>query len=1295
MVDRSYYFTEDEMKEMTRNEAPDDLKNYANEKWNIFKELNEEELKTNFKKSFEDYKPLLVKLFNNLYIEGYASVEEFNHFKNELDNVKNYDVGRYCLDGDENNCRLWAFTSTKAYENLLPVVQAYVDSVASSPKQKVGLNQNASASQCQDNLVKNIIQLGEDKNCKKPMSKCTSHSECCSSVCLFNDKGGGTCSRAFTCYKEATKGAECSAAMPHCEGDLKCTRIDYSSDIGDCRENGFSCESNDDCCSDKCVNNKCEIKFQCLKCLNLGDTPKDGEECCPGLYKSLKGKCIKATPPLPSFTFKIDNILKNIINFIIPSAHASECEDIGEDGLTTDQREKFQECLSNYNKAASTEAEEREEMVKVCYQTQRNDLEKNRKCLAENGTVGNGLELSKSQFSDYYNLSTIDKSFSDPKKCIFNTFNDSWKDRTHLERNSELVVRAFEAVYSGKGDDLIIDSKGQSIFKRASKISKLMRDNRADQIKRYQEIDMEMTCMCANIFGLDNLSPEQQTFYKGQCSHIEEKLGSEEEIDAVGIKHESMLVTWLEMRRDALVADFEANQKLEEEFGFLAEFIRNYNWYAHPEVKLNIVPLYRFNIRREIGWIQVVKFFLQLGHFITTAINEFFISLFNGDDEDYETTNYMVSFFNHKASTSPSNMDVVIANKDNKDIYAKNDCWDQLCIYVYDIYERQYHHPTFDNKDVSPRVPSENHCFVNGNPNQCIKGVYLESYQFKNPASEVLLEFKKAPLLDLTMPATVEEESYLVEKVLPEGQTFTELLNAQYQVGVEALKNTAGALFDEKKIMNNKWCSQKHAQPIDNFSCEGKEHTTHERCYNPKVRRPCMGERYVNKDEWDTGKSQAELYSAFGQPEGSGTSGQDQAHVMKEALKAFMPKVNGQLWFPETFGADRSKKFKEGIQLYSKCRNMLDEKCVKHSQNNFTSQHLGFGHLFEQEEDIKMFSDYVYEYHFLLPNFSTDSLLTYPKAAQSVYFDAVHEAIRLIGSLGLNRLNDIYGQYTLYKSSLDKRMRDYEGLKNAAVGTGSKNVSYSNSFFKAFTGLNFDSSVTMSEYNTKFDETVKGDSFTESELSALNSMKKHVMSRMIKKQREEHFEKVVGKTKRGKNKKLAVKGIANTLLNPLSRMPMQVGGQNFGKGGALSSSSNLFETNEKLGGSNIKKFEQFKSSGISSISSFSPKSFDSSSSTPSTFSSTSSTSDGNSSNSDISNREIETMLIDVENNKESYMSKESDSLFTKVTKAYNRNLTLILKKKDSTTKSENPLIERKKIDISKDKKEELKDLLNN
>jgi hypothetical protein len=1298
MVDNSYYFSEDEMKEMTRREAPDDLKKYAKTKWEIFSEFEENELRTNFKKSFEDFKPLLISLFNKLYIEGYASMEEFNYHKQQLDTVKNYDVGRYCLDGDESNCRLWAFTSTKAYENLKIHVEQYLATIEATPKPKAGENQNATASQCKSGLIRRIIKVENKKTCKAAMKNCSAHSECCSSVCMFNDKGGGKCSDTFSCFKEIGVGEECSPAKPYCVEGVQCTRIDFSNEIGDCRENGYACESNSDCCSDKCVNKRCEVKFQCLNCTELGGVPKKGQKCCPGLYRSLDGRCIKAVPPFPGFTFKgvkKKSLFSKIINFIIPRAHAADCEGVGSDGLNAEQRATFDECINNYNKDSTSDAEAKRTMLQTCYDTKNAAIAENKACLEESGAKGSGLQLSRDEYQQYYNMPYIEKTFSEPRKCIFNSYNDSWRDRTNLERNAELVLRGFEAVYSGKGDDMIINESGQSIFKRASYFSKLMRENRTKLIQKYQEIDVKMTCLCGATFGLDQLAPEQKAFYKDKCPVISEfgVAAGNTNLGAVGITHEMLLMKWLEMRRNALIDLFKENQKIEDEFTELAEFIRNYNWYNHPEVKLNTVPLYRFNVRREIGWIQVVKFFTQISTFITAAIFEFFESLFNGDKEDYETTKQMWSFLQHKSATSPSNMDVVIANKDNKDdVHAKNDCWDQLCIYKYDIFERQYHHPTFDNKDVSNQVAAENHCQINGNPTQCIKSIYRDSYEFKNPDSEVVLEFKDAPLLDLTMPATVEEDSYMVEKTLANGATYTDMLNAQYSLGISALKMTAYQLFDEKKKMNNKWCSHKYSpNPIDKFSCEGKEHDTHDRCYNPAVRRPCKGERYVNKDEWDTGKTTAEFYSVFGGA--SGTSGDDQARVMEEALKAFMPKENNALWNPELFGDQRKAKFKSGIKLYAKCKNMVKEGCVKHSAGNFTDEHLGYGYLFEQDQDINDFADYVYEYHFLLPNFASDSLYSYPKAAQASYFDTIHYSVKILGSMALARLDQVMGTYALYSASYDKRKSEYESIFGVVDGSGSKNVEYSTDFVNTFKGLNFKNSVSMEQFNAKFDELTKGKDFSSSEMGALNALKKHVMGKIKQDEKLKHYDNTVGKTERGKKVKAASNGFVGSILNPLSKMSMHVGGKNFGKG-AIGEAEKLdiFDSDSKLGGSSIKEFKQFKGKS-GTLSSFTPATFESSSA--SNFSSPSVDGMSSKGNPDLSHHEVEQLLDSVSRNKEDYVTQKGDSLFTIITKTYSRNLSLILDKKAIPENNDERLLEVKKPNITKDKKEELKELLKN
>lgn len=210
-----------------------------------------------------------------------------------------------------------------------------------------------------------------DPNAKRVGEVCTDDNECLSKQCEAAEIFGTekTCMPMTQCYELAQIDQLCTGNKPYCAKG-KCYKIDKGS-LGSnaCIRNEQACTNNDECCSDLCQGNKCVENAICSKCAEGGQTPKNGQECCPGFYKSSTtqkcrhkynplspickhpgGECQKdldccngtcgANNKCSSFNTlrkkeertKESPLFKAFqlaLNFVIPSAHAEEftCED--------------------------------------------------------------------------------------------------------------------------------------------------------------------------------------------------------------------------------------------------------------------------------------------------------------------------------------------------------------------------------------------------------------------------------------------------------------------------------------------------------------------------------------------------------------------------------------------------------------------------------------------------------------------------------------------------------------------------------------------------------------------------------------------------------------------------------------------------------------------------------------------------------------------------------------------------------------------------------------------------------
>lgn len=1127
-----------------------------------------------------------------------------------------------------------------------------------------------------------------------------------------------------------------------------CLPVSHSSSgMQDFAREGASCSTNEDCSSDNCVNGKCEYKAVCSICTARGDYLETGDTCCPGLYpiKDSTGK-LKCVTTLPPFTLPTNvkcepqrmqkkprtktaiEVVLDLISYLNPignayaqstptynmndgsmssgSANGQECLGYGSDGLTKEQRGNWEECMKNAN---AIDGEGRQDMFAQCDREKIRYLEENRKAKGDNQTIGNGQncdgggQLTRNDYANLYDVPAItSKTFSDVKECEFNSFNDSWRSASNMERNAEITLRAFEAVYSGKGTVDYITEGGESIYERAQKVALKLREHRFELIKSFQELDQKMSCKCLAIFGPNNNWKfknntivvnsiagtniiDKKEYFKEYCDGDinyaqednlrEAEVGSggdglaKEKVDnsttaqidsesdkkvteadrgSIGLSHEKLIVEWLGLKREVQMDRFKDNSDLEEELQNLTDFIQTYDWinndghYYNREGKAYLEPLYKYGVRRMAGWIAIVLAIVAViaaVAFLPLAGVWLVAAAIGSGIAGFMIGGVLASLF-EKGPTAPKIIDEKFDNKTTYKILG-------VPIYKAKYYHRRYRTEWFDNKHIDSDVLGTNkRCEVHSTNGSCVRSVYLINHKYSED-----MDFQNYPLLDPVMPITAKSGDYKIEETA-DGKSYAKLLEEAYWNGIDALKAT--------KPGTKKHCSEDH-----------KDYD------GSKI--PCVkaGSSFTSYDPVND----------------------------KEVMKHFSIK-SGQ-WVPEYFTEDKAKLFKKAIVKYAMCRKLAGkfkgERCVTMENMEEKPKAIGFGYLFEQEKDAKDFAQYAYEVHFIWPHLSADNKLGYPLLGQEAYFANILYNLKLVGSIALKRSLEAHGAYSLYKASWDRRKSEYAALTGSEDGDKSFNVGYPDEVYAQFEGLSFSNNVSMEQYSAKMKELAKSKDFDESSRGLFETASRAFERRSSDIKKRKEYDEKFGNSKRGKIKKRNIANFANKVNSPLQNMSLNVGRQNLGNvsGAVFGPDFNSKDTQ------NDKKGEEKKNT-VASTPTYNFNTNNSSafgSGSYGSYGSGSSSDDYSSSNKDdeagknggyggLSNTDLEHILRSAKKDESLYQADPDDSLFGVVSKAYKRNLSRILVLKSSAIReSTGADIDIEKPELSDKKKAKLKNLL--
>ncbi len=398
----------------------------------------------------------------------------------------------------------------------------------------------------------------------------------------------------------------------------------------------------------------------------------------------------------------------------------------------------------------------------------------------------------------------------------------------------------------------------------------------------------------------------------------------------------------------------------------------------------------------------------------------------------------------------------------------------------------------------------------------------------------------------------------------------------------------------------------------------------------------------------------------------------------KEYAKEFLPKASN--WVPRIFTAEMIKIFKAGVRKYAKCEELL--AC---GAKNAEEGEYGFGLLISTDEDANAFADYVYQHHYVWPSLSAPTELAYPTIAQSSYFQSVSYYLRVIGSLAATKAGDFGVLADKYREHLTNLDGEYDKGAGASQGR-SKNAKYSKEFNQKFALLNFQTGQGVDAYIGDGGKPIIPQGFNSSESTAFRAgINKAIRAKKLH-AKAEHYKKTVGNTKRAKIKQQAQSSFMQKFGRPIDNMSKSL------RQGLKAAPTIAKDSNKKK--ETDKSKNMYAAYVPPKVPSYGGQGYGGG------YSGRASNSNSNSKPKKVSSDNIakNMMLLDSAKKMQRDLKRDDgDSLFKIVTKAYFRNLDLILEKinpsKVDSKKVKSLEYQRKKDMISNDKKSELKKLL--
>lgn len=1107
---------------------------------------------------------------------------------------------------------------------------------------------------------------------------CTKHTECCSGQCMLNDEVTpikGTCAPVLSCYIKIQKDLECHPiTKPYCltpwntggwnnkQFDVMCVPINHESvGIGECKQLTQACTNNTECCSDKCVSGSCDFNAKCTACLNNGEpyVESDGIPCCPGHYPGMgdNPKCLPKFPPLilPSAKIKkpSQSIFQKIFNLIIPSAHAtSSCNFLNEtqmgtiQSMTEDCFNQAQEGDDGINTCLKTVTVLKEGYKVTNFTTEKAALDTAiSECGSDTACRDEAREefhqkcqtysMSRMSHAATYNIPTLQsKTFSNLDTCQFNNLNDNWAEASNSEKNAELVVRAFEYLFSGGGaQDYWVQAgrDGKNIFKRSKNVATLIKRIRRDYRAKQRKKDVLMMCKCvlskkgeklpAEVLSFFNIAPECE----GEKDALDKMMTNKEvsnSVGATGISHEVFLVSYAQIKKEAAIDEFFDYTAINTELDQLVKYLNgdeatSADWYKADR---GYEKLYTFKVKWMSKWFKIFLIVVAVAIVMTgiiltggalgAGLGSAMASLgstvgmglgigaftFTSAASLGITTVMLagalvgagISALFKNRIAKPKLRDVVVESDDNAGAYneekeeyvwSKGKKWNWLRTHAYFKIDRYYDFPYYYDANSG--------CDIMAPANMCVRNMFL-----------TVSDYGLSYLTDAKKPLYVPDYTY------PDDINYVGMINGSHQYLITKLKMTNPGSVTKRKFLKRDILSEPDIQ------------------------------------------------------------------------NAMMP-LNGS-FVPGAFDENKAMKVLNGAKTFAKCKEITGDKAITEckvtiGEHDVEEGDIGFGYFFESQQDIDDFAAYFYQHHFHWPSLTASGQIGYPLLGQNIYYQTILHNIRIIMA-GAKDRTDKFGQlYDLYKSDWDKRIRDYNCTQGttggdsavcAVINAGgfSKNVKYSNAFVSNFRRLNFNIGVVGDvEVTGSSDINIggSGSSMSASEVALLENAKKQALKNALQIKKSDHYKKVVGNTPRGKQIQNAFNKWNKKFSQPMSAMTMKKGGKSWGGASSTTNTTNNYQDTKKQLDNKFKINTNTKSQYSNSYNNYSSKNYSgySSGSNPSESSKLPV----------ISRTKPEKTKADLLAEKKAFYGfgerDENDSLFEIVSKAYSRNLDKFIDRK--------------------------------
>jgi hypothetical protein len=1146
----------------------------------------------------------------------------------------------------------------------------FIDNVKNDPQLKVGEYEMASISQCKDGLEKRLFAGYKPQNsCIQSKNECSQHNECCSKYCMRQSasESKGKCAQELSCYRLLQKGQECGLLdngrlHPYCDterGQGQCIEVNFNtSEIGECSLQNKKPTAEKPCCSTKVGSDgKCVLKMRCDFCAKGGTVPKNGEKCCPGFYQSLRGICIQDFPPLmlPTSSFNKKEIkesfpliiAKKILNFLLPNAYAQEQPNTCVAGVNCDNGldPETQELIDNERRRCFEPDKDgnkpSEDKIQACLKKAKEN---------ENRIINEGLSdknngWDRDKFLSSYNMSAItSKTGSDFKRCEFNSFNDAWRSASNMERNAEVVLRGFEYVFTGNGTiDFWLDQNGLSMFERAKEVAYKARRYRSDLINQFMEIDRQMACRCIAILG-PNKFPEKAEFFNSKCA--EEKAELSEELSGADGSSTQSNLSQVEMDQ-ALISETDlgavgiSHQALLMKYLDLRMKAQFERFKANAELEETLNGLADYIIHNK--WEQSQDLPEHLYNFTVKRTAGWvawvvaIVIIIVAIVLVVVTWGGALAVYAVIAAVIIAGAGVAAGFAIDSDRQKKEQ---MLQEYLQGVAANSIFGEGTNRRIFDETVPHKGKEWYGCK-------VFLECRDIKR--SYIGPFFDTATSTEMKLPSSGASE----KRCRIYGSSRVCFRNIHLTAFEEEPRFLLDAKFPEFVSETAYEKDSKFIQKVNEAHDFGIQEL--------KKTKPnkLMKVKWLDEDLLAT----------------------------EEAIKNFS--LEQGKWMAKILDVEKQNAFKEGLRKYAKCIDLkaCGAKYLSKSDEEYGAY--GFGLLFENDTDINHFADYVYQHHFHWPSLSSTNQMAYPTMALSSYFEAILYNMKILGSLARNRGLEYGELYDKYEADWDKRKEDYDcttpGCANTKMG-GTRNVKYSKEFRAAFKRLDLRTGANLDTVAGKNGEILNTQGLSQGELDVLKAGAQMALRAADHQKKLAHYQDTVGNTERGKLKQAAQKSWGENFSAPLNNMPLTVGGQQYGM----------------LRGNDNKKAAKKEETAVAS---YKPPKYDFK--TPNYDYGSSSNYNAPTSSDDKvtkgglrdSNSDNMYLLESAQKNQEMFKRDDADSIFQIVSKAYYRNLSLILVKQGDKSIEENKAqtkdldFKSKGSDIDKSKKEELKKLL--